>query len=88
MGAELFLEHGLPGVELEDGEHGVFVGIEEGLLVVVPADLLHEHLEGVEAGLLGGVAEVGDGELVFGIRRARRSRWALRGRGRCLSTWR
>ena len=65
--AELLLEHGLPGVELEDGEHGVFVGVEEGLLVVVPADLLHEHLEGFEAGLLGGVAEVGDGELVFGV---------------------
>ena len=47
VGAELLLEHGLPGVELEDGEHGVFVGVEEGLLVVVPADLLHEHLEGV-----------------------------------------
>ena len=86
--AELFLEHGLPGVELEDGEHGVFVEVEEGLLRVVPADLLHEHLEGVEAGLLGGVAEVGDGELVFRDCRARRSRWAWRGRGRCPSTWR
>ncbi len=45
----------------------MFVGVEEGLLVVVPADLLHEHLFGAEAGLLRGVAEVGDGELVFGV---------------------
>ncbi len=34
VGAELFLEHSLPGVELEDGEHGVFVGVEEHLLRV------------------------------------------------------
>ena len=31
VGAELFLEHGLPGVELEDGEDGVVVEVEEGL---------------------------------------------------------
>jgi hypothetical protein len=67
VGAELFLEHGLPGVELEDGEHGLFVGIEEELLVVVPANLVQEHLDGVEAGLLRGVEEVADGELVFGV---------------------
>jgi hypothetical protein len=54
-------------VELEDGEHGVFVGVEEGLLRVVPADLLQEHLQGVEAGLLRGVAEIGDGELVLRV---------------------
>ncbi len=26
MGRELLLQHRLPGVELEDGEHGLFVG--------------------------------------------------------------
>ena len=67
MRAELLGEHRLPGVELEDGEHLVFVGIEEALQLVVPADLGHEHLQGVEAGLLGGVAQVGEGELVLGI---------------------
>ena len=67
MWGELFLKHGLPGVELEDGEHGLFVGIEEELLFVVPADLVHEHLQCVEPGLLCGVAQVGDGELVFGV---------------------
>ncbi len=63
--AELLLEHGLPGVELEDGKDGVVVEIHEGLLGVVPADVLHRELSGVEVGLLGGVAEIGDGELVF-----------------------
>ena len=67
MRAELLLEHGLPGVELEDGEHGAFVGVEERLLVFVPANLLHEHLDGFETGLLRGVAKVGDGELVFRV---------------------
>ncbi len=65
VGAELFLEHDLPGVELEDGEHVMFVEVEEGLLGVVPADVVHGELAGVEAGLLRGVAEIGDGELVF-----------------------
>ena len=67
VGAELLGEHGLPGVELEDRMHLILAGIEEGLGVIVPADLLHEHLNGVESGLLGGVAEVDEGELVFGV---------------------
>ena len=65
VGAELLLQHGLPGVELEDGEDGVVVEVHEGLLGVVPADVLHGELAGVEVGLLGGVAEVRDGEQVF-----------------------
>ena len=65
--AELFVEHGLPGVELEDGEDGMVVEVDEGLLLVVPADVLHQELAGVQAGLLGGVAEVGNGEVVFGV---------------------
>ena len=67
VGAELLGQHDLPGVQLEDGEHVVFVGVKEGLLGVVPADLVHVHLEGAEAGLLGGVAEVDERELVFGV---------------------
>ncbi len=45
----------------------MLVGVDEGLLGVVPANLVHEHLEGLEAGLLGSVAEVDEGELVFGV---------------------
>ena len=66
-GTELFGEHHLPGVELEDGEHLLLVGVDEGLSVGVPADLFHPYGEGGEAGLVGGVAEVGEGELVLGV---------------------
>ena len=59
--AELLGDHGLPRVELEDREHLVFDGVEEGLRVGVPADLLHEHLERLIAGLLRRVAQVDQG---------------------------
>ena len=36
----------------------------------------HGDLAGVEASLLGGVAEVGDGQLVFGAVERGGSRWA------------
>ncbi len=68
MGAELFSEHGLPGVELEEGQDLGFVGVgvDEAEAVGVPADVLERDTAGLQAGLVGGVADVGDGEVVFG----------------------
>jgi hypothetical protein len=42
-------------------------GVDEAVAGFVPADVLHEELLGGQAGLLGGVAEIGDGEEVFGV---------------------
>ena len=56
VGAEVFGEHGFPGVELEDGVHGGVVGVDEGEGAVVPADLVHEHLEGLECRLVAAVS--------------------------------
>jgi hypothetical protein len=66
---EGLLQHGLPGVELEDGEDLVFggVGVDEALAGFVPADVLHEHLAGGQAGLLCGITKVGNREAVFGV---------------------
>ena len=66
--AELFLEHGLPGVELEDGEHR---GVRRGR-----GRLAGRRSSRSPPGrcwrvsrlaCCGGVAEIGDGELVFGV---------------------
>jgi hypothetical protein len=66
--AELFGEHGLPRVKLEERQDLVFfgVGVDEGLTIDIPADILQGNGAGLEAGLLGGVADVSDGKVVFG----------------------
>ena len=68
VGAEIFVDHPFPGIELKDIPDGFVLQVDKGFGVGVPADLIDEERLRVQAGLDGAVAEVFSvGEVFEGV---------------------